>query len=251
MKKIALVLALVLFACILVPASAVTPAEILGVWYLKSVEYGSNYSPAVMEGDYRVEFNRDKSALFVLNGEEEKTTWELEDYGAELKLGDSTARFELLEDGTLKTSLNIYDDYNNRCIFAREKEEFQVPAAVDAASEDEYFGTYALTLQKDRNILIPIEDGETVLKATIEFALVTISGNAVSEKSIMSDYQEGKVIIPAYGIVYNTTEENKLFIGKTETGIVVTCDAFPDMAYYLSPVEAAEALEPAEEATGE
>lgn len=244
MKKAALVLAFVLFVCTLVPALAASPADILGVWYLKSVEYNS--SEAVIEGDYRVEFNRDRSALLVLNGEEEKTTWEPEDARAVMKLGDSSTSFDLQEDGTLKASLPIYSEYYANCIFTREKEEqVQVPAAVDAASEDEYFGTYVITLQKDKNILLPIENGDTVLKAVIEFAQVTLSGNMFYEKSIMSDYQEGKVVIPAYSIVSDATEESKLLIGKTETGIVITCDAVPDTEYYLSPVEAAE------EATGE
>ena len=241
MKKIAFVVALVLFTCTAVSALAVSPAEFLGVWYLKSVEYNSQV--ALLEGDYRVEFNRDRSAVVVLNGTEEKATWALNDNSANVELEGGTSYFELQEDGTLKVYMKIIDKYGKNCVFSREKEEIKIPAVIDAASEDEYFGTYALTLQKTGNILIPIENGETLLKAVIEFALVTVSGDAVYDASVMSDYQDGKIIIPAYDIVSGATNENKLFIGKTETGIIVTCDVDPDTVYYLIPVEADETTE--------
>ena len=250
MKKFALALALVLFVCATVPALAASPTDVLGVWYLKSFEYYN--SMASLEGDYKVEFNRDRSALLVLNGTEMQTTWDLRDNGAEIKMENGTETFELQEDGTLKAYLKIYDDNSWYCYFAREKEEIQIPALADATSEEDYFGTYALTLQKNGNLLQPVENGEALLKIAIEFAQVTITGESLySTQPVMSDYQEGKVVIPAYGIVSGSTEENKLYIGKTETGIAVTTDVAPDMMYFLNPVNATETADPAGTGTGE
>ena len=254
MKKIAFLLALALLVCALVPALAVTPAEIVGVWYLKSFEYNS--LPAVPEGESQVEFKRDSTAVFMMNGEVEKEgPWRLTSDGAMIE-GENydNLHFYPQDDGTLKIEIIGSKNSYRNLVFTREKpEEIKLPAVVEAASEDAYFGTYALTLQKNGNILFPFENGGTLLSAKIEFAQVTISGESVgSEKIVMSDYQEGKVVLPAYGIVSGAKEENKMFIEKTETGIMVTCDAAPEMVYYLSPADATEiAAEPAEETAAE
>ena len=248
MRKIASVLVLVLLVGILAPAMAVSPADLLGTWYLSSFEYDG--IAARLAGDYRIELNRDRPAVLVLNGEEQALTWEPKDYGASVTMDTRTTDFEMQEDGTLKASLTIADESSHDCIFVREEPAAaEIPEVIQASSEEDYFGTYVLTLQKTGNILLPFENGEDILKGVIEFAQVTISGSAVgSEYAIMSDYQDGKVIIPAKGIISDATDDNKVIIEKTATGIVVTMDNGSDLAYYLSSVNANETDEHAEEA---
>ena len=247
MKKIALFLVLALVVSVLASASAFAPADILGTWYLGSFEY--NTATAGILGDYRLELSRDRSAVLVLGGEEKQGSWELTDSGATVVIDDSSSYFTL-EDGSLKASLVIGDDYSHDCVFVREQPAaVEIPEAVEAAGEDEYFGTYAITLQKIGDIVIPMENGEEILTAKIEFAQVTVSGSALSVSdgvSEMSDYKDGKVVIPAGNLVSGASSDTLLVIAKTNSGIMATCDVAPEMAYYLSPVDAPEASETSE-----
>ncbi|MBQ6513907.1 MAG: hypothetical protein IJI09_04220 [Clostridia bacterium] len=234
MRKFAFVLVLALLVSVLVSATAVSPADMLGTWYLGYFDYDSHQASIIEE--YKVELNRDKTAVLVLGGEEQQTTWELTDSGAEVVIGDSSTSFYMQEDGSLKAYVAIGAEGNKYdCFFFREQPKpVEIPEKADVADEDEYFGTYALTLQTKGNMLIPFENGEEILKITIEFAQITVSGSSVYEGSQMSDFKDGKLIIPAKDLVYSA--EGNLFIEKTGTGIMATCEGIPDTVYYLSPV---------------
>ena len=235
MRKIAFILVLALLAGVLASATALSPAEILGTWYLGSFDYDEH--KACITDECRLELNRDKTAVLVSGGEEQQTTWELTDSGADVMIGDRSTSFYMQEDGSLKAYITVgADGRKHDCLFFRDQPKpVEIPEKVDAANEDEYFGTYALTLQKDGNMLISFENGAEILKVRIEYAQITVSGSSVSENSQMSDYKDGKLIIPADSIVYSA--EGNVIIEKTGTGIMATCESAPDTVYYLSPAE--------------
>ncbi len=253
MRKIAWILVFVLLAGLAVPASAVSPAEILGTWYLSYFEFEG--FAAVIPGDNRLELNRDATGVLVIAGEEKPLTWELKDYGAYVTEEEGTGDFTLMEDGVLKGPVRIGDGYTHDGFFVREQPpQIEIPAETEAANEDEYFGTYALSMQKIRDFVICFENGEELLKAEIEFALITVSGSGLYYGSgepiaVMSDYKDNKLIIPADGILTGSPED-VLVISKTETGVMVTCEAVPNSVYYLTPVGASEEA-PEETGAGE
>ena len=202
-KMVSLVLALILaLSAAAVALADITPSQVVGTWYLQS---RNKYDEAfILDADYRIELNRNKTALVVMNSVERQYTWEIQGDSVYLRLPEDAEYSRItsglkLEDGLLKMETEYDFSLENSSlydfVFGREKPVVSLPAwEHKAQTEEDFYGDYELTL-----IAVPADKTfQKVEKGTMELALsfaeLKVTENGES-KIVMTDYQDGVLLV--------------------------------------------------------
>ena len=203
-KLVALALALLLALGVVSALADITPSQVVGAWYLQSrARFGESY---IVDGDYRVELKRDKTALVVMDGIERQFTWSILGDSVRLAKPDGadydniTSSFHL-QDGLLH--LNMEYDFSEEgsqlydFVYGREPVVFAFPAWEHRAQEeDDFYGYYELDfISYPAERLVRMAEPGTVC-VTISFAEFTV---VQGERSviIMTDYRDGLLFADA------------------------------------------------------
>lgn len=203
MKKIT---ALALALCLLLACSAAfaaTPGEVVGTWYCQSMTDTSfEFGAGVPTGDYRLELNRDGTALLVCDGQERNYAWEVTEKGVDLKpVSEYEATYQnywyysmtLNEDGTL--TIGSVQDFSSEeghyydFTMGREAVDTSLPAKVAAEKEDDFYGEWIAAVIAQDGFLFDVSAMN--FHAKVEFAQVTFTAGDSEPVVVMTEFKDG------------------------------------------------------------
>ena len=199
-KLVSLALALVLALSVCAALADVTPSQVVGAWYLHSLTV--NDVPYIMEGDYRVEFNRNKTAVLVMNGVERTFNWSISGDDVQLKSPEDANydcnSYDLtLEDGLLKleTAKDFSVEGNSPyCdfVFGRDQVSVVLPTwNVQPQAEEDYFGVYVPYMLYDaKNSAYQILERD-LMRVEISFAECKVTKDG-EDYITLTDYDEAE-----------------------------------------------------------
>ena len=246
MKKMTCLLlaALLLLLSVSALADDVTPAQVVGTWYLQ------NRDESVMLTEYRMELNRDKSAVLVMNGVEKGFSWSIS--GDSVVLSDdedANAYYFTFENGELNATakdFSVEETQYFHFVFGREEVKVELPEAKTLENEEDFYGDYA-PLYTVKGDSLNKEDQEILVN--VDFAQITIS-NGEYQIITMTDFKDGKLLASEPKADRNYPN---IVIEATEADGVLKAtfsndDGEEGYAIYFQAVEAAAAVEEAVEA---
>jgi len=263
MKRIIALIATLCLLLACVPAMAVSPAEVLGDWYLCYREDGDNLIP-VPTANVKLTFNRDSTVDINFEGLESSSTWKLDSDGDVRieSVNDSQLLLTSTQNG-LKGSLTdeVVSAYREYYYFDREPVEAEVfPEPIVASQEDDFFGEWVT----DYNVIDSVRyEIEEPIQVKIEFAQVTVTRGEDDVRVTLTDYKDGKLIANAYdiGLARNYDADAKAIAELTTDGsLLLTVEGASDQIppCYLKRADGsvvipqpAEAVEDAAEAVEE
>ena len=202
MKKIT---ALTLALCLLLACSvafAATPGEVVGTWYCQSMTGSSlEFGTGVPTGDYRLELNRDGTALLVCGGEERNYAWEVTEKGVKLNtLKDYDETYgnywyydlTLTEEGTLTEKIQDFsreEGHYYDFVYGREAVDTSLPAKTVAEKEDDFYGEWIAAVIAQDGFLFDVSAMN--FRAKVEFAQVTFTAGDSEPIVVMTEYKDG------------------------------------------------------------
>lgn len=257
MKKVlAMVLVLTLMFSA-VSALAVTPAEVVGTWYLQGVTKedimkGEPEGCAFAHylGDARFEFNRDKTAGIVFDDNERPFTWDIDKNGTLKMTPPEGAEYlgfydesfiKVREDGRLLLKMQDYSGFASLycCyVFGREPIDSTLPAAVTAEKEDDFYGTWvADRVAKGKYVASAADAGLGDATLTIEFAQATLDMPGAGSVIELTNYVDNKLTCSADALGFS--KAGKCTIELNELGLSVLIEDGDTVmtAYFLPAAE--------------
>ncbi len=227
MKRIIALLVTLSLALAVVGAQAVSLADVVGRWYFTTVNgQGIN-------GDSYIEFNRDRSVTLVLNGTNASVnyTWSLDGEEVVVKESDSIfskMRFQVADGGLTISTTELGElvhttgigSFYNDFVLAREKASYYTPAAVTAASEEEFFGTFIPYLMVMNGNYTTMFSNVNSIAISMYVAVLT-SEDAEGTQELLTNFADGRLIIYEEDQeveVFRTSDPDVLILKGTSSG---------------------------------
>ena len=242
MKKIAALVLVLVLALSAVSAFAVTPAEVLGVWYTGEMkDSGNTY---LLTGDYHIEFNRDSTATLVMNGQVKNFTWKLDGETVWLTSEDQAEQitFDYRDDHfeVYMKDISEEGDSNYDYVFSREQPEaFKVPEVIAAEKEEDFFGEWRADFAVTSKGIMKVSESDAAVLFKVEFAQITkTEGEDV--RYALTTYNDGVLQFKGADL---GLQETTVTVELAEDGYArVTMADRPEDVYnfYLVRVDAAE-----------
>ncbi len=199
MKKYAAMILALILALSSVGAFAVTPAELLGIWYTSEAdEYGDIY---ILTGDYYLELKRDSTAVLVMNGQEKAFTWKAQSEGAVLTSTEDGKTIDFTyEDGVLKANFEDFSlegTYSCSYVFSREEpEKFEVPDVKLADQEESFFGEWKAEFTVTERGIKKASEEDAAKMVTVEFAQIKVT-DGENVYYALTNFDSGKLTFSA------------------------------------------------------
>ncbi len=215
----------------------VTPGKVVGEWFAEFATCSEQkYFPT---SEIKLVINRDKSGVLVRDGQEYSLKWTINDSRTELKLNlDDSSVFSYAPEATLtadnKLSFENMSDILNRYptyLFTRENKTLQLPEAVKAEMEDNYFGNYKLAYVMQGSLAV-LPDDDDSFDVRIDFAEAQIKNNYV-DTVFVTEYDDGVLVVDI------TPSGSRNILGINDHHIVKLCKT-ADESLFMATVSNAE-----------
>ena len=226
MKKIvSLLLALCLVCCLSAAVTAEAGNPVLGLWYLTSAEtQGITINPADLGMSMSFDIKEDGSCEIVAYGETLAGSWSMKDGILTVTDNDGIpADLTINEDGSLTMAMD-----GGVMIFTRNAPEgstTDLPAAKEAESEEEFFGTFKPTYGYFAGMTIPLEQLSDLMFGGVLPTFRVEPGKIIA---VMGEGEEAQE-----DVTDTTFEEGQLRVynpvpGQEEPDLVMVIDLLED-----------------------